>query len=688
MGSLKHKLLPLALCGFGVSAVLVNQDPAETVIEANMHHMGDDQTPEWEEAPAAPEGGRLRITFHGNATSTELVLAATSRHVDGNWRMSINGKPIASCKLGAELRESFYPVPAGTLLDGVNIFELVGDSPTDDITFGRVHLLQQSFRELFDLQLLEVEIREIREGGDGPRLPARITVADAQGNLAPLYYADDLHAASRDGVVYSANGLARCELPRGEYQVYATRGSEWSMDQASVNLGQGPARIQLAIERQVDTLGYVAADTHIHTLTFSGHGDSSVEERMVTLAGEGVELAISTDHNHNTDYLPYQESMGLVEFFTTVVGNEVTTPVGHFNAFPLNPEDELPPHDLHDYGQLVTGMRAKGAQVVILNHPRWPGKGKSPFAVYELDPFTGERITQGAFTFDAMELVNSDTEEHDPLLLFRDWFSLLNRGERIWAVGSSDSHTVHVPVGGGRTYIRSASDNPAAIDVDAACEHMLQGHASVAMGIYVESFASSASAALPIGMGDLASASKGQWKTSLRIQSPNWVKPTKAVLFLNGEPLKEFALAPEEVGQAPGGATDLRLECAVPNTWSQDAWAVWVVLGEGIDGPYWPLANDYTLGATNPIFLDFDGDGTYSSPRQTATLLLEGIGTDADMLTAAVAASQAGVAYHLLDLAGDLYARAARSKLERAALGASAVHAEIEAFLKTRGDVR
>lgn len=660
--------------------MLVHQDPADIVIDVHMHHLGDDPTPEWKEAPAEPAGGQLRVTFEAKANAEELVLSVTSRHVDNDWAMSINGKPIANCNKGAELRESFYPVPAGTLLDGVNIFELIGDVPTDDITFGRLRLIQNTFREQFDLQLLVVEVRETK---DGPRLPARLSIADLKGNLPPVYYADDLHAASRDGVVYSSQGLLHCELPRGEYQVYVTRGSEWSMDQARVDLSDGPKSIQLAIERQVDTSGYVAADTHIHTLTFSGHGDSSVEERMVTLAGEGVELAISTDHNHNTDYLPYQESMGLAEYFTTVVGNEVTTPVGHFNAFPLDPDEEVPPHDLHDFEQLVAGMREKGAKVVILNHPRWPDHQKGPFGVLELDHFTGARSSQGAFTFDAIELVNSATEEPDPLLLFKDWFSLLNRGLRVWAVGSSDSHRVHVPVGGGRTYIRSATDVPGSIDVDAACREMIDGHASVAMGIYVESFASS-EGTKPVGMGDLAAASEGLWKTSLRIQSPNWITPTTATLFLNGSPLSEITLDPAQVGAASGGATDLRLGLALPNTWKQDAWIVWVVRGEGIDGPYWPLHNDYTLGATNPIFLDFDGDGSYSSPRETAGALLEHLGLDADKLTAAVSASQGAVAYHLLDLADELYARAARSNLERAALGASGVHADIEAFLRSR----
>ena len=56
--------------------------------------------------------------------------------------------------------------------------------------------------------------------------------------------------------------------------------------------------VPLAIRREVATPGLVACDTHVHTLTNSGHGDATIAERVVTLAGEGIELPIATDHNY------------------------------------------------------------------------------------------------------------------------------------------------------------------------------------------------------------------------------------------------------------------------------------------------------------------------------------------------------------------------------------------------------
>jgi len=124
-------------------------------------------------------------------------------------------------------------------------------------------------------------------------------------------------------------------------------------------------------------------------LQFSGHGDASALERQVTLAGEGVELAIATDHNHNIDYAPFQRELGLSEWYTSVVGNEVTTDIGHFNAFPLSPADPVPPFRSRDIVTIVQGVRELGAQVVVLNHPRWPSATNSPFGHHQLDRVLG-----------------------------------------------------------------------------------------------------------------------------------------------------------------------------------------------------------------------------------------------------------------------------------------------------------
>src|SRR6185295_2903151 len=152
----------------------------------------------------------------------------------------------------------------------------------------------------------------------------------------------------------SAGGPVEFDLPEGEWIVSATRGMEWGRPQVKIHtfIGQ-TARISLPISREVDTTGFIAADTHLHTYTHSGHGDASVDERVITLAGEGVELAIATDHNHFTDYKPRQAALGSSQYFTSVIGNEVTTSNGHFNAFPFNLDSQKPNHKETNWVKLI-----------------------------------------------------------------------------------------------------------------------------------------------------------------------------------------------------------------------------------------------------------------------------------------------------------------------------------------------
>ena len=180
-------------------------------------------------------------------------------------------------------------------------------------------------------------------------LPCRITIVDDRGALAPLVVAPDSRLAARPGVVYTPDGRALIGLPPGRYTVSATRGFEYGRRHPSSRPWPRAElrRLDLAIRREVPTEGLVACDTHVHTLTHSGHGDATLDERAVTLAGEGIELPIATDHDHlTTDLAAAADRMGVSAYFTPVVGDEVTTKTGHFNAFPF-PAGTKPPDPEH-----------------------------------------------------------------------------------------------------------------------------------------------------------------------------------------------------------------------------------------------------------------------------------------------------------------------------------------------------
>src|SRR6185369_15361008 len=168
---------------------------------------------------------------------------------------------------------------------------------------------------------------------------------------------------------------------------------------------------------------------HTHTLTHSGHGDATVEERMVTLAGEGIELPIATDHNRHIDQRPFAKTAGVGRYFTPVIGNEVTTPVGHFNIFPVRADANPPDFQSKDWKVIFDNVyRTPHVKAVVLNHARDLHSGVRPFGPKLHNAVAGENLEKWELKANAMEVVNSGAVQSDPLRLFHDWMGMLNRG--------------------------------------------------------------------------------------------------------------------------------------------------------------------------------------------------------------------------------------------------------------------
>ena len=239
--------------------------------------------------------------------------------------------------------------------------------------------------------------------------------------------------------------------------------------------------VTLQIAHEVKLPGFAACDTHIHTFTNSHHGDSTIDERVLTLVGEGIELAIASDHNYYTDLSEEAaRRMHVENRFTAAIGNEVTTKVGHFIAFPIaTTTAPLPNSGLTDWPALISSVRAiPGTQIVVLNHPRDVHNDFIPFAPANFNSVSGDNLRGPEYTFDAVEVANSGTLQSDFMQSYRDWFALLNHGYHVTAVGSSDSHDVaRFIVGQGRSYV-VCDDNrdPAHVDIDTALPR-IQGRA-------------------------------------------------------------------------------------------------------------------------------------------------------------------------------------------------------------------
>ncbi|HWB12687.1 MAG TPA: CehA/McbA family metallohydrolase [Pirellulales bacterium] len=601
----------MAICAVQCTAV-------ERTLDKRMHHLRSGDEREWAKFPEEAEGNALTVTFAADPADGPHTLRVRHRDVKQTWRLRLNDQNLGSLPPDENDITTFWEIPPSALRPGDNQLAIEGDGrPSDDIEVGDLRLIDRTRREALSAATLNVVVTDAQTGHP---VPSRVTVVDENGSLMTIGAESSKRLAVRPGVLYTADGMAEFGLPAEKYTVYAGRGFEYSVDVKQIEVAPGqPQVVRLAIRREVPMPGFVSCDTHVHTLTYSGHGDATLDERLVTLAGEGVELSIATDHNVKIDYRKALESSGLSTFYTPVVGNEVTTRVGHFNVFPLDADGPLIDVGGTSWPAVSNAIDAKEGRVVVLNHPRDVHGGFRPFAPARHLSLAGEELDGWELPANAMELVNSGALQTDPWRLVYDWFGLLNAGHRITPVGSSDSHDVaRSIVGQARTYIRCHDDQPGKISVAEAVGSLLAGRVLVSFGLAADVEVNGR-----YGPGDLVSAAScAELDVRVRVLGPSWSDATEVVLFVNGSEARR-----EKPPQAGHARIKYDSIWTIPRP-RRDAHLVVVAIGPGVSNPYWPTAKPYqpdspewapyTLGVTGAVYIDADDTAGYTSPRAYA----------------------------------------------------------------------
>ncbi len=618
------------------------------ILNARRLHLGTAGSPEWEEfARDPPPARQLDLRFRAPANSREATLFIRQDDVRQDWIVELNGRRLGKLFLMEADLVYALPVPAGALREGENLLAIVPPKENDDIVLREIKLDPRPFHEAVREATLAISV--VRQA-ERKALPCRLTIVEAHGALAPLLALTNpgLRApliAARPGVVYTGDGQARVGLPAGDYTIYASRGFEYSVATQQVHVARGQTiRCTLRLRHEVPTPGLVSCDPHVHTFTHSHHGDATVDERMLTLAGEGIKLPIATEHNCCADYSEPARRMGVAPCFTPVTGDEVTTDAGHFNIFPVARGAPAPDFHITEWPTLMRSFRATpGVRVVVLNHPRNVHNQFQPFAATNYNCVSGENKRGPEFGFDALEVLNSSAQQSDYLLVYRDWFALLNHGYRITAVGSSDGHDVsRYIVGQGRTYIVCPDEDPARIDVATACSNLLAGRALVSMGLLTQMTVDD-----KYGIGDLATNLGAQIRVTIKVLGPSWVCATNVALYENGIKIRETAIH-TTAGRRTASSTSAEKTTV---SWSiarpaHDVHLVAIAIGPAVEVPFWPIPRPYqpasphwegrVIGSTNPIWLDADGDGQFTAARAYARRLIAAHGADAGRLLPAL----------------------------------------------------
>ncbi|MBN8419826.1 MAG: PHP domain-containing protein [Verrucomicrobia bacterium] len=600
----------------------------DLTVEARRLHLGKAGQFEWEAfKERAVDAERLEVKFQAKSNAAEQTLRLWQRDVKLTWPVMLNGRKLGTLVTAETAMESLLPIPAGALRDGENLVTIEAPPGLDDIELGPVFIAAKPMAEVMGGAQVDVTVTD---GGTGGGLPCRLTLTRPDGTLQPLRAEPAGEVAVRIGVVYTQNGKAVLSLPPGDYILHAGRGFEWSAERKAISLKAGETKqAALQLKREVPTAGWIAADSHIHTLTHSGHGDAKIEERMLTIAGEGIELAIATDHNHHTDYAPSAASMGVADHFTPVIGNEVTTKHGHFNAFPIEPGARVVNPAQEDWAKLLPEIRATpGVKVITLNHPRDLHSGFIPFGGMQFNPKTGRHRQADALDIDAMEVITSAAMQSDIHLLYRDWFALLNRGHRIAAIASSDSHDVNrFILGQGRTYVAAKDADPANLDLDEVWRSYKDGRLLVSLGLLTTLKVND-----KFTVGDLATGLAETIKVEASVFGPAWTQADRIELFANGILIREQKI---EEGHRAGEKARIVWQLPKP---AHDVHLVAIATGPGVTQPFWEIPRPYqpssktfvprVVGSTNPIWLDADGDGKFEPAFVIATRLIQESGGD------------------------------------------------------------
>jgi hypothetical protein len=190
-------------------------------------------------------------------------------------------------------------------------------------------------------------------------------------------------------------------------------------------------------------------------------------------------------------------------------------------------------------------------------------------------------------------------------------------------------------VGQGRTYIAADDRDSSRTDVAEACHALREGRALVSLGLLTRMTVDDR-----YGVGDLAVGLGESIRVTVSVLGPSWTLADRVELFADGIKVRE-----QTIDAPPGVPEKARVVWALPRP-AHDVHLVAIASGPGVMAPYWAIAKPYqptsrawtprVLGATNPIRVDGDGDGSWTSPRGYAEAVVRRVGTNAESLLPAL----------------------------------------------------
>jgi len=383
-----------------------------------------------------------------------------------------------------------------------------------------------------------------------------------------------------------ADGKAALDLEPGTYEVFVSRGTEYSLFRTEITSSPGDTeRVTARIARVLDTPGFVSSDHHVHLINSPDSRIGKVR-RVLQFAGEGVENLITTDHDARTDLDGTIEELGLGPWLHSTVGEEITTfDYGHYNAYPLGVDPQRPSggsvdwagaapvgEDFPSFGNFVLPpaeifaavpeQRARSGELLnpsphVVTQINHIGSHFGPLKIdtaleppqslltpeealaRRLDPSLGNFF----HPFPALELWNGSTRNAQREFLIERigiWFNHLNQGLRTTFIADTDTHTfLDLRTAGARTWTAASTDRPAEISDEELGAAVLAGRATGGQGVYVQTVLRQAAApdnAAHLGLGgstELETAGDPEVVLEIDVQAPVWAEFDTVEIYAN-----------------------------------------------------------------------------------------------------------------------------------------------------------
>lgn len=572
------------------------------------------------------QGFGLVLSSYGLADAVRRVGWLENRHFP-EASVVVPGAPSGT-HVRLERRSGAILLDAQVDARGIAVLPLVGDLEPGDAFVVRAEAygyLPSATREVVPGERVRLIVPKggqvwVRLGDlSGAPMPARIRILGREGTETPALGPDYFASGAGEAVV-TATGEAVIPLPPGNYRVIVSHGPEWSIAVSDIVVTEGTRpEVDARIEHVVPPHGWVACDFHVHQSP-SDDSEVPIEDRVATLAAEGIGFAVPTDHNHVTTYAPAIATHRF-EDFGTAIGVEVTTwdpNFGHFNAFPYpldetRPRNGAPAFTARTPAELFAELHALGPDVLVqVNHPRLePNIGY--FDLTGFDPATGQVSGGPGGPYDAgydlIEVWNGYDLSRPTFVdrVFQEWLALLESGIRVVGTGNSDSHLVrYYWAGYPRTYVY-APDGPR--DPASILSALRAGRVFVTSGPFLEA---SVGGKLP---GDRVVAEGGEVLLDVVVRAPAYIDVEELQVFVGRTlvatvPIRHAAPVIETTAAAAIDAPPVvRYQGQLRVPVERDAPLVVRVSSDTPMDDFFGRRAVVPMAFTNPIFVDADGDG-------------------------------------------------------------------------------